>query len=227
VEYLKNWNFNFTKDNIATALFQKFFVKLLENIYKDEMGEELFHDFVMLPNVPLRVTSELLEKGNSSWFDDIRTDTAETRDDIVRKSLKDAMLALRERFGNEMKSWRWGELHTVTLQHPFGLQKPLDKIFNVGPFPYGGGPTTLTSGEYSYNNPFDVTVGASFRWIVDFAKPDEPRSVLPPGQSGHVLHHHYDDQVQLWLHGAYRIARTHRSPDQLPHWDRLTLEPAR
>jgi penicillin amidase len=151
----------------------------------------------------------------------------ETRDDIIRKSVRDAIFALRDHFGTEMKSWQWGDLHMVTLQHPFGLQKPLDKIFNVGPFSYGGGPTTLMSGEYSYTNPFAVTVGASFRWIFDFARPDEPRSVLPPGQSGHTLHRHYDDQVQLWLNGAYRIARVHRSADQLPLWDHLTLEPAR
>jgi penicillin amidase len=227
LEYLRNWDFIFAKDDVATTLFQQFFVKLLENIYRDEMGDEVFHDFVMLANIPIRVTAKLIEEGKSSWFDDIRTDTLETRDDIIRKSMKESVLALRERLDTEMKGWRWGEVHTVTLQHPFGLQKPLDEIFNVGPFPYGGGPTSLVSGEYSYSNPFAVTVGASFRWIVDFSKPDEPRALLPPGQSGHAMHNHYDDQTQLWLNGAYRIAHVHRSLGQLPPWDRLTLEPSR
>jgi penicillin amidase len=123
-----------------------------------------------------------------------------------------------------MKNWRWGDVHTVTLKHPFGLVKPLDRLFNIGPFPYGGGATTLMSGEYSFNDPFKVTVGPSFRQIFDFAKPDEWRAVLPSGESGQVLHSHYDDQTQLWLNGAYRTVTSRRESGR---WERLILEPAK
>ena len=225
LEYLRNWDFNFTKEDIATAIFQQLLVQLLHNIYEDEMGDELLHDFVILGNIPLRVTARLLHDGTSAWFDDTNTPQVETRDDILRKSLQEAISALQERLGSDMKQWQWGELHTMVLQHPFGLQKPLDKVFNVGPFPVGGGPTTLVSSEYSYNNPFGVTVAASFRRIVDFAHPDEVRSVLPSGQCGQVFHDHYADQTPLWLNGAYRTFRTDRSSVTGPGWDRLTLEP--
>lgn len=228
-EYLRNWHFVFAKEDIATAIFQELFVKLLENIYKDEMGDELYHDFVILANVPIRVTTRLLDEGTSSWFDDVRTERVETRDDIIRRSLKEAIAALKQRFGNEMKMWRWGDLHTVTLKHPFslGFPEPLNRLFMIGPFPYGGGPTTLVSGNYSYNNPFEVTVGASFRQIVDFAKPDEVRSVLPTGQSGQVFHKHFNDQTQLWLNGAYRTVHLDSASATLESWEHLSLEPAR
>ena len=228
-EYLHNWNFVFAKEDIATAIFQELFVKLLENIYKDEMGDELYHDFVILANVPIRVTTRLLHERTSSWFDDVRTEVAETRDDIIRKSLQEAIAALKDRFGTEMKMWRWGDLHTVTLRHPFslGFPKPLNKLFMIGPFPYGGGPTTLVSGNYSYNNPFEVTVGASFRMIVDFARPQEAKRVLPTGQSGQVLHKHFDDQTQLWLNGAYRTVRVDSASTAMESWEHLTLEPGR
>jgi penicillin amidase len=122
----------------------------------------------------------------------------------------------------QTKNWRWGNVHTVTLRHPFGLVKPLDRLFNIGPFPYPGGTTTLMSGEFSLNEPFQVTVGASFRQIFDFATPDEWRSVLPSGQSGQVLSKHYDDQTQLWLHGAYRIETSRPGTGR---WKTLTLMP--
>ncbi|MFN0159570.1 MAG: penicillin acylase family protein [Bacteroidota bacterium] len=227
IEYLRNWDFVFGVDDIATSIYQQFFVKLLENSFKDEMGEALFHDYVILVNVPIRVTTRLVVEGTSTWFDNINTTGIETRDDIIRQSMREAVEALRQRFGSEMKVWQWGELHTVTLQHPFGLQKPLDRIFNIGPFPYGGGSTTLVSGEYSYNNPFAVTVGASIRQIVDFATPGEARTILPSGQSGQVLHKHYDDQTHLWLNGGYKTVRTSVPLEEDARWQHLVLEPAR
>jgi len=205
--YLRNWNFTFAPEDIPTSIYQQFFVRLLKNTFEDEMGEDLFHDFVILVNVPIRVTTRMLADSTSRWFDDTRTEQIETRDDIIRRSLREAVAELRMRFGPEMKTWRWGEMHTVTLNHPFGLRKPLDRVFSIGPFPYGGGSTSLVSGEYSFNSPFQVTVGASLRQIVDFARPGEVLSILPTGQSGQVLHRHYDDQTHLWLNGMYRTFR--------------------
>ncbi len=222
IEFLRNWNFTFTKDDIATTIYQEFFLRLLENTYRDEMGDSLFYDWVLLGNIPIRVTTKLVEEGTSAWFDDVKTDSVETCDQIIRKSFREAIATLRTEMGPQTKEWRWGSRHTVTFRHPFGLVKPLDRLFNIGPFPYGGGSTTLTSGEYSFNQPFAVTVGASFRQIFDFASPDEYRAVLPPGQSGQVLHPHYDDQTQLWLNGAYRTVTSHTEGGQ---WQILTLEP--
>jgi penicillin amidase len=208
LEYLRNWNFYFTRDDIATSIFQMFFVRLLENTYRDEMGDALYHDWVILVNIPIRVTMRLLREGTSLWFDDRTTsDRTETRDDIVRKSLREAGKELERRRGPDRKQWQWGELHTVTLGHPFGLQKPLDRIFNLGPYPVGGGSTSLISFEYSYNEPFAATVGPSFRQIFDLANDREVRTILPSGQSGQVFHPHYDDQTRLWLNGGYRIER--------------------
>lgn len=224
LEYLRNWHCRFAKEDIAAAVYQEFFVRLLENTFRDEMGPELYHDFVLLTNIPVRVITKLLQEGSSEWFDDVTTPAIETRDDMIRKSLREGLQALHERLGDDPKSWRWGELHTVTLQHPFGLRKPLDVVFNIGPFPFPGGTTTLVSGEYDFNQPFAVTVGPSYRAIYDMANPGEVRSVLPSGESGQALHPHYRDQTELWLNGAYRIELTE---DRDGHWDHLRLEPVR
>lgn len=217
MDYFTNWNFVFAREDVTTALFQQFLTHLMKNVFEDEMGSDLFHDYLLLVNIPLRVTMRLVERDTSSWFDNIRTSAIETRDDILLQSMKDALNALRSTLGDETKNWQWGNLHTVTLQHPLGLMKPLDKVFNIGPFPYGGASTALTSGEYSFNDalepgrlnvPFGVTVGASFRRIVDMGKPFEARSVLPSGQTGQPFHPHFDDQTPLWLNGAYKTVRS-------------------
>jgi penicillin G amidase len=221
-EYLRNWDFRFTTDNIATSIYQEFLVHLIRNIFSDEMGDELFHDFTMLVNVPLRVTTRLLKEGSSVWFDDVRTPVVETREDILRRSARDAVHDLISRVGEDPRLWRWGSLHTVTLQHPFGLQPPLGKIFNVGPFPYPGASSALMSGEYSLTAPFAVSVAASYRQIFSFADPETHLAVLPSGESGQVYQQHYDDQTPLWLYGAYRTVT--RSP-VLDSWDHLRLLP--
>jgi penicillin amidase len=224
LEYLRNWNYYFTPDDIATSIYQAFLVRLIRNTVGDELGAELFHDWVMLVNVPLRVIQNLLEEGTSLWFDDITTaGVEETRDVVVRKSLRDAMAGLRDRLGPDRKMWRWGEIHTVTLKHPFGLRKPLDRIFNLGPYPAGGASTALMSGEYNLNEPFAMAVGASFRQIFDLGSPSEYRAILSSGESGQVFHPNYDDQVRLWLNGGMRIVRRDAGGTQ----DRLRLDPAR
>jgi penicillin amidase len=221
-EYLRNWNFHFAEDDIATTIFQQFFVSILENIYRDEMGDSLYHDYLVLANVPIRVTTRLLKEGTSMWFDDVRTETIETRDDILLRSLRESVVALRDRLGSQMKTWRWGEIHTVTLQHPLGLVKPLDTIFNLGPYPFPGGATALVSGEFRYGDPFAVLIGPSYRQIFDMSAARDTRVILPSGQCGQVYHKHYDDQTSLWLMGGYRIGRLEERKDA---WSRLLLEP--
>jgi penicillin amidase len=112
----------------------------------------------------------------------------------------------------------------VTLHHPFGLRKPLDRIFNLGPYPVGGGSTSLISYEYSFNDPFAAIVGPSFRQIFDLANAREVRAILPSGQSGQVFHPHYDDQTRLWLNGGYRVERRDVGGTRR---DVLRLEPVR
>ena len=207
LDYLRNWNYYFAKDDIATTIFQTFWVQLLRNTYRDEMGDELFHDFQILVNIPVRVTTALLRGGTSVWFDDRSTPEAENRDDIVRRSLREAGAVIRERMGNDSKMWRWGSVHQVTLTHPFGLRAPFDRFFNLGPYPVGGASTAMVSFEYNLNEPFQVTVGPSFRQIFDLGDPTAWRSVISAGQSGQIFHPHFDDQTPLWLDGGYRVVR--------------------
>lgn len=224
-EYLRNWNYRFAKEDVATSIYQEFLLRLIRNTFADEMGDDLFHDWVILSNIPLRVTARLLEQGTSAWFDDVRTPEVETRDDIVRRSLREAVADLRAAWGADMKNWRWGNLHTVSLRHPFGLKKPLDRIFNIGPFPVSGASTALISFEYDLNRPFEVSVGPSFRQIFDMASGGELRSVIPSGESGQVFNPHYADQTTLWLNGAFRTGVFSGPPRG--DVDRLTLEPGK
>jgi len=36
--------------------------------------------------------------------------------------------------GSKSSGWQWGKLHRVSFAHALALQKPLDQVFNRGPF---------------------------------------------------------------------------------------------
>ncbi|MHB1048490.1 MAG: penicillin acylase family protein [Bacteroidota bacterium] len=205
LNYFRNWNYILDKDDVPTTIFEVFFQHLIKNTYRDEMGDELYNRYIFLANMPYRVTLSLLADTSTTWFDNTATPAIETRDDIIAKSLNDALDELSVLLGGEMKEWRWGRLHTLTLQHPFGEMEILQPIFNIGPAAMSGSGTTVNNGEYRMGKPYAMWLGPSMRHIVDFSNVNGSLSVIPSGQSGQPLHPHYSDQFALWKNGEYHV----------------------
>ncbi len=204
LKLLRNWDFKFTVSSQPATVYSVFFVKLLGNIFKDEMSENLFKEFVFVANVPLKAINNLLRDKYSYWWDDKTTTVREDRDEILRKSLVDALVFLEKRFGKNIALWQWGRLHKLTLKHPFhGRKRFVDRLFDVGPFEVGGCGTTLFNTEFSFYNPYGVTLGQAMRFIYDFSTPQFFYFTLPSGQSGHVLSPHYGETTRNWLSGKY------------------------
>jgi penicillin amidase len=225
LHYLRNWDYRMRPSDIASTIFNVYFTRLVHNIYADEMGEDLLSNFEFFGAIPYRVTAQLLASDSSAWFDDVTTPVRETRDDIIRKSLQEAVQELTAIQGPEMKIWQWGSLHTVTFQHPFGVRHPLDRVFNVGPFPSGGGGTTVSKTEFNFHTPYAVTVGPSMRQVIDLANPLEASMVLTTGESGQPLYRHYDDQTSLWLNGGYHRVTMDWNEITGQHFEHLELRP--
>ena len=215
-----SFNFEMNKYLQTPAIFLSFFDKLMKNIYLDEMGEDLFNQYVFLANVPYRNVLELLEEQNSAWFDNVNTKEIETRDDIIRKSLTDALDELETTISKDVTDWQWGSLHTVTFKHAFsGVSWILDEVINIGPYEISGDGTTIFNTEYPFyesiekyplfrHKPFECELGPSMRFIYDFAKPDEFYLILTTGQSGNIFSDHYKDQTELFLSGKYMKLKT-------------------
>jgi penicillin G amidase len=222
---LSQWNLRMPASSVPAAIYNAAFVHLLHETFADEMGEELYERYVTLSNIPIRVIPRLLADTATTWFDNMRTPVVETRDDILRKSIMLALLDLTRRFGSDMDSWQWGSLHTLTFKHPLGAVRPLDRLFNIGPLRLGGNVTTVNNGEYAIAHPFDATVGASMRMIVDLASLDTCRIVLPTGQSGQPMSPHYSDQTVLWHTGGYVSLISSAAATRSSAWEHLVLSP--
>jgi penicillin amidase len=165
----------------------------------------------------------LLEKPDSAWFD---LGNGERREDVLRLALRQALDFLKAEFGPQMKKWEWGKLHKLTFGHVLGKQKPLDGVFNLGPFPIGGDGATIWA-TYSVWHDLDprVLAGPPFRFVADLGDLNRCWALLAPGQSGHLASPHYKDGVKPWFEGGYHPILFRRVEVERNLESRLKLDP--
>ncbi|HMQ80007.1 MAG TPA: penicillin acylase family protein [Ignavibacteria bacterium] len=210
VDKLKSWNGDLNKNDAAGLIYNTYLVFLVKNIFEDELGPNVFNDFIAIQNIPYRSLEILMKQPDNVWFDNVVTDNTESRRDIVRKSISQTVEFLKNRFpGRDKNTWQWGSVHTIKFRHPLGFVEALDKTFNIGPFDVGGDQTSINNTEYRFSDviekgSFDVVVGASMRMLINMADTDHPLTINSTGQSGQPVSTHYSDQSRMWSYGDYK-----------------------
>jgi penicillin G amidase len=219
-ELMQKWDYSFSHLSQTPSIYAVFLDRLLKNIYMDDLGRDLYNEFVFIGNIPYRSLMKVLADSSASVIDDVNTEKVETRNEIIRKSFADAVADLEKNYGDDMRFWQWGDLHKVEFKHAFGgVSGLVDNVVNIGPFPVGGDGTTIFNTEYPFNegikefprfdhDRFENDLGATMRYIYDFSRPDEFYLILTGGQSGHILSDHYKDMSDLWLKGKYMRIKT-------------------
>ncbi len=227
ISLFKNWNGELKKYDPLSLVYNVFLIKLMENSFKDEMGDELYKQFLFVGNVPLRTIYQLLNKvypDSISIFDNIYTEKIETKEEIIRQSLAQTISKLEKNFGEDFSEWNWGKIHNVRFRHLFsGQNKLLDKMIDIGPYPIGGDQTTLLNTSFKYYDPYENFLGPSMRQIVDLSNIDSSWIVITSGQSEHIGHKNYKDQSLKWLIGEYINFVTNGS--NYSNFDVLILRP--
>ncbi|WP_138429223.1 penicillin acylase family protein [Fodinibius saliphilus] len=217
ISYLENWDYSYGPSETAASIMDVFLLRLSRNIYEDEMTTAIYKNFIKFSALPERSILYLLNN-QSPFFDNINTpDTTETADQIITKSMSQAVQYLKGEFGEEPFEWRWEQLHTITLEPPlFGraaespnastsLKLIVNNLFSSGPHAVYGHDMTINNGEYSWNDPFEMILGPSIRRVVDLSDMTRTFSILPSGQSENPLSQYYGDQTDSWLNGQYKF----------------------
>ena len=207
IEKMKNWKCYITNQDIEPTIFSLFLDEYYRSVFEDQLTAPILRLYNIVSNVPTRIILHTLydsEEKWDSWFDDVRTkQIKEDRSEIVFRSFLRAIKKGDRYFANpDIRTWKYGKLHSIILEHLFSSSTLLSPIVTHGPFPHGGNNTTLNNGSWSFNDPFKQTLGASVRVISDM-RDSMLYCVLPGGVSGEPLSSHYSDQVQLWLNGGY------------------------
>ncbi len=227
VEQLAKWQGDYPLDSTSATLFNQFLFELANATFHEKLGDAYF-DALIQARVVDAALPRLAADPDSPWWDNRTTPQRESRADTVKVAWRASIDHLKRTLGANPAQWRWGNAHTLTHGHPLGMQKPLDRVFNVGPLDAPGShevPNNLTAKIGPA--PWSVVYGPSTRRIIDFADPAHSLTINPVGQSGVLFDKHYDDQAEAYIEGVYQQA--HFSDEEVTANTRSTLKllPAR
>jgi penicillin amidase len=202
---LAAWDGTVTADSPAATVFEMLVSEMLARMVKAKAprsaGWVLGERFTpLLSNTfSLRYMGHLLrlmQDRPAGWF-------TQSWSEELADALTTVVKRLRARYGDDVHRWTWGRVRPLTLTHPVGARRPLlGRVFNVGPFPWGG--DTYTVGQatvYPHEPLANPGAIASLRIVMDVADWERTEVVLPGGQSGNPLSPHYADMLPLWRRG--------------------------
>ena len=203
LELMAAWNGEMNEHLPEPLIYMAWMRALQERLIQDELGPLAAEFSHLAPDFIERVYRNT--DGAGIWCDVIQSAPTETCTDIARVALDEALIWLRERYGNSVTAWRWGDAHQATHDHQvLGKVPVIRHLVNIRQSTSGGDFTlqrgvTLGSGP----DPFLNVHGAGYRGVYDFADPDSSVFIIATGQSGHPLSRHYDDLGALWRRGEY------------------------
>lgn len=211
VQLLRDWDGTEESMSVPATIYNVWFVKFLEMALRDEFSSAAYESYLEWSTLGIRTGEYLLLHPESVLIDDRSTPAVEAASDIVLAAFRESLKYLQETSGPNLGDWQWGRYHTLTISHALGKQKPLDYLFNAGPFAIGGSANTVWKAEYRLTKPYHADVGPSMRQIVDLATPHKSWTVIPGGQSGQRFSEHYKDQIEMWRNGSYREASMNKA----------------
>lgn len=205
--HLKNWNSEMSGSSVGTSVFMFTNYHIMNTLISPLLNEEfvkLYFNIIdhwdFLRNFLYSRVVPFEHKGSFEA--------------VVYQGFKCAVSELKEKKGDLTENWQWAAIHQIEFEHPLGKQKPLNVLFNLGPYGVNGGFNAVNKimshqGDHNYK----VSSLPSTRRLINLGANANSYSILPSGNSGHFQSDHYDDQLALFLKGEYR--KLYFSPEQV------------
>ncbi|MBB1491351.1 penicillin acylase family protein [Paracoccus sp. MC1854] len=201
---LAEWDGNMSEHLPEPLIYSAWMRHLQERLIHDELGP-------LAGELGGRLQPSFIDRvfrdtdGASAWCDVAQSAPVEDCATIARQAMDAALIDLTARFGPDVESWRWGDIHVARHEHPaLGRMPVIGWVVSLVQSTSGDGSSiarapTLGGGT----NPWAAVGGAGYRGVYDLADPDSSVFVIATGQSGHPLSRHYDDQAERWRRGEY------------------------
>lgn len=205
VEMLAGWDGKLGAESRAAAVYELFSAEMIGRIVRARAPRSAswalgrgFDPIVLLNTFQVRRAGQLvrlLRERPPNWFQ-------RSWDEEIADALAGAVRRLKDLRGDDPEAWAWGQVRPLIFLHSLGVRKPLGRIFNLGPIPWGGDANTVSQAAVNLQQPsMSPGIIASLRMVVDVGAWGNSRFVLPGGQSGNPLSPHYADQLPLWIRG--------------------------
>ncbi|WP_174614348.1 penicillin acylase family protein [Virgibacillus ihumii] len=201
IKLLKNWNYKDSVDAPQPLIFHRWMEEIELILFEDAIPDDVMELF----GGKGQTTDKILRKGNKSvWIQD-----KGGMQNVLHQALQHALKPLTETYGNDLKTWEWGDYHKVQFYHPLSAISPvLEYFFNrEDPIPVGGSSVTPMAASYAPETGI-VDHGASWRFVIDTADMNKGYHIVGPGQAGHFKSKWYHDQMDDWVEGNYHMTVT-------------------
>ncbi|MFC1836352.1 penicillin acylase family protein [Thermodesulfobacteriota bacterium] len=196
INLLSAWDFRMNKDSPAAAVFGLFYQALVEELFLEPLGEELFRGYVQYHPITSGMVRKIFIDGRKDWL------KGGEPKEVVRRSFAKAINRGRDRLGEDLKAWKWGSIHTTVFNHRVTARsKFLELLYHVGPLGMAGAGDTVDMADWSAVYPFHVLKGVSLRHTSDMTQPPQVFGMTSMGVSAHFFSRHYKDQTTPWLKG--------------------------
>ena len=204
-ETFREWDGNLSRNAVEATLFEAFYIQLLEAIFLDELGENLYGELLKQDLVPSYVIDRCLEGQEISWCDDISTSETEAFADLIVPSWNATIEWLSDNYGDDPSAWEWGKLHQISFTHPMGSVNLLKKVFKLerGPYAVGGSYHTVSPYSYVLGQTFRSNHGSSHRHVFSTGDWDDSRVIIPTGVSGIPASDFYCNQTEMYINNEY------------------------
>ena len=227
IEALETWDHRMTTESAGAALYAFVFHALVDHVLRDEVPAQAWP--LASPGRAQSVFYPLLQDYGAQAWDDALTPDVEGAPEILARALAMGVRELADAQGDDPAQWEWGESHRISFENQSLGQSGIglvEAIFNRGPFPVPGGPTTVNPAIWSYDEAFEVSAIPSQRAVYDLADPSRSVFTHTTGQSGHPFHRHYDDMIEQWRDVEYHAANwSYNEARAAAVRRRLVLEP--
>jgi penicillin G amidase len=195
-QQLIQWNYRMDIDSVGAGIYMAWERELrarVSALFVPEAAQQYIGLLQMKPTV-----DRLLSPDGR-----FGTDPTAGRNQLLHDALAAAVDNLRDRFGNDMAGWQYGQegYKHVRLRHPMSaaVNDELRASLEVGPAPRHGYSYTVSNTGYGDNQ----TSGASFRMLIDTEDFDRTLASNTPGQSGDPDSPFYNNLFEEWVDNRY------------------------
>lgn len=224
VSLMKSWDMQDKMDSAPAAIFNLFWRDLILKTFLNNLPDGTLPDgdraFVVFQN--------LLQQPNSPWWDDPTTPKVETRDDILKAALAQAITDGSASMGSDLAKWQWGDIHQAVFQNQSLGESgvgPIESLLNRGPYAVSGSTSIVNATSWKVAEGFEVTTLPSMRIVNDLSNWDNTQWINTTGQSGHAYNPNYVEMADLWRNIQYLTMTWSKDKVQSAATHTLTLQP--
>lgn len=193
---ISEWDGTAARDRPEPLIYAAWVNRLYRAIFADEVKEHFESMAGLRPQPLLQVLTR-----RRHWCDDVATPDPEGCEDLIERSLTQAVADLSATWGADMTGWAWGKAHPARFENPVLGRVPwLDRLANLE-VSSDGDDFTVARGAYRIDDGltrFPQHHGAGLRVVFDLADLANSRFVIATGQSGHPLSRHYASMLEAW-----------------------------